>query len=138
MVLVGSNDRDNRILHLIAGVDQVVPPHVALYGAFPQRVRIELVVVGKSDKPVDIGVLRRSSRRWLPRSMNREATAVRNRLGVRRQPNQASMIAVVVDPEFDRHHSAPCQPAPKLANLCFFRMSGIGLTVSKVTWRTIE
>src|SRR5580692_4813758 len=107
MVLVGSNDRDNRILHLIAGVDQVVPPHVALHGAFPQRVRIELVVVGKSDKPVDIGVLRRSCRRWLPRSMNREATAVRNRLGVRRQPNQTCMIAIVVDFEFDAHRFPP-------------------------------
>ena len=63
MVLVGSNDRDNRILHLIAGIDQVVPPHVALNRAFPERVRIELFAVGKSDKPVDISVLRRPSRR---------------------------------------------------------------------------
>src|ERR1700722_10203122 len=122
MVLVRSDDRDNGILHHVAGVDQVVPPHVTLQGVLPRRVRIELVIVRKSDEAVQILVLYRPSRRWLPRSMNREATAVRNCLGVRRQPNQTRVVAVVIDLEVNRHCS-PRQSAPSLAKLCLFRMS---------------
>src|SRR3974377_1664614 len=99
MVLVGSTNRDHRILHHIAGRDAVVPPHLELYRKLPRRPSIELVTVRESYKPVQITFLDGGPGARLQCSVDRKAAATRNRLLVRRQPNQTGMIAVVVDLE---------------------------------------
>jgi hypothetical protein len=99
MVLVGADHRYDRIFHHIAGRDPVIPPHVALKRKFPRRIRIELVVVGESDESVQVALLSALE------AADREAAAARDGLLVIRQPDQAGVIAVVVDFQRDRHGS---------------------------------
>ena len=107
--LVWSDNWDDRILDHIAGVDQIVPPHVPLKRKLPRRGWIELVGVGKSDKAVQITVPSRPSAIRFQCSVNREAAAVRNRLLIGGQPDKACVVSVVVDLEFNRHRGPPAK-----------------------------
>jgi hypothetical protein len=107
--LVRSDNWDDRILNHIAGVDQIVPPHVPLKRELPRRGWIELVGVGKSDKAVQITVPRRPSAIRFQCSVNCEAAAVRNRLLIGGQPDKTCVVSVVVDLEFNRHRGPPAK-----------------------------
>src|SRR5262249_36870275 len=84
--------RDYRIPHHLARLHAVIPPHEALDRMLPGRVGIELVIVGESDKSMQVNVIAA-----FDDATNGEAATSGNGLTVGRQPNQTSMIAVVIN-----------------------------------------
>ena len=96
-----SDDRNDRVLHLVAWFHAVVPPQEALQRKLPQVRGIELVVVGKSDEAVQVAFAA------VEQPAYREAAAICDRLLVGGQPYEAGMIAVVVDLDVDGHRRPP-------------------------------
>src|SRR6185437_16829120 len=91
--------RHHRVLHGLPGLYAVVPPHEALQRMLPWCIRIKLVVVGKADEAMEAGI-----GLTMLNAADRETAAVRNRLAIGRQPDQASMIAAVINFHIKGHN----------------------------------
>jgi hypothetical protein len=78
-------------LNFVAGLHKVVPPHVALQGNFHRSSRIKLIGIGETDESMEVTLLP------VLEAADAKAAAVRDGLGVFRQPDKARMIAIIIN-----------------------------------------
>jgi hypothetical protein len=101
IVLAVPHHGDDGILHDIARLDGVIPPHEALDRKSPGILGVKFVGVGEADEAMQISLLPFRD------AADGKSAAVRNRFAIVRQPHQASMVAVVIDLQSDTHCGPP-------------------------------
>jgi hypothetical protein len=78
-------------LNFVAGLHEVVPPHVALKRELPWSSGVKLIGIGETDESMEITLLP------VLEAADAKSAAVWDGLGVFRQPDKARMIAIIIN-----------------------------------------